>query len=92
MKENGKKNKIVLTPATLFLRIAVGAYLLYTVYGLRNTLLEYSGRELVFFAAVMVIFSLIAAFLLIHSGYCLIKGQYKKRTEEEPEEKEEDNE
>lgn len=89
MKDN-KDKKVVPTLRSLILRIAVGLYLLYTVYMLREALQTNTGMELVFFIAATVIFAILAVILLIHSGYSLINGRYtsgaQNDEEEEPEE------
>lgn len=94
MKEN-KNKKVLPTMRSLILRIAVGLYLLYTIYMLREALQTNTGMELVFFIIAIVVFAIIAAILLIHSGYALIKGRYTSGTQEDTEEEstiEKDNE
>lgn len=71
---------------SLYLRIVVGLYLIYIDYSLPKTFQQKEGTELIFFIGAMVIFGLIAAALLLHSGYCLMKGQYRDGAEDTSEE------
>lgn len=82
MKEE-KNEKVLPTIQSLVLRIAVGLYLLYIIYMLRDALQKYTGKELYFYIAAIVMFAVISAILLIHSGYSLIKGRYVRGTEDE---------
>lgn len=85
--KKGKKGKKKLCHSlpmknSLYLRLLVGVYLIYIDYSLRNTLQQKEGAELIFFIGAMAIFGLIAAVLLLHSGYCLMKGQYRDGAED----------
>ena len=71
---------------SLYLRLVVGLYLIYIDYSLLNTFQQKEGAELIFFIGAMVIFGLIAAALLVHSGYCLMKGLYRDGSEDTSEE------
>ena len=78
--------------SSLILRIAVGLYLFYTIYMLQDALHKYTGMELAFYIAAVVIFGIIAVILLVHSGYSLIKGQYTSGAQDEDSADEKDNE
>lgn len=76
-KKNEEKRKSYLpTKMSLTIRLAVGIYLLYTVYSLRDVTQKYAGKELVFFIAAIVLFGAVGIFLCIHSARAFITGRY----------------
>lgn len=76
-KENEEKRKSYLpTKMSLTIRLAVGLYLLYTVYSLRDVTQKYAGRELIFFIAAIALFGVVGIFLCIHSARAFITGRY----------------
>ena len=72
---------------SLLIRIAAGAYLLYTAWDLRGAIAEKPV-----FLAFIVLFAVAGAFIAGHAAWRLIKGQYDHPGAEEAEETEESNE
>lgn len=54
----------------------VGAYLLYTAYTLIDTLKTNTGRELVFYAAFMILFAVVGVLLIVRGIKGLMTGKY----------------
>lgn len=72
-----RKNSYLPTKLSLFIRIAVGGYLLYIVYTLRDVTQKYTGKELLFFLVAIALFGILGIFLCIHSIRGFIKGRYE---------------
>ena len=64
------------TKFTLGLRLAVGAYLLYTSYKLLDGVQTGEGREKLFIGLFMILFLIIGLLLVVFSAYFLLKGRY----------------
>ncbi len=65
------------TKFTLGLRLAVGAYLLYTSYKLLDGVQTGAGRAKIFIGLFMVLFLIIGLLLFSFSAYFLLKGRYE---------------
>lgn len=76
-KKEGSKSSYLPTKLSLFIRAAVGVYLLYIVYTLRDVTQKYTGKELIFFLAAIVLFGVLGIFLCIHSARGLVTGRYE---------------
>lgn len=82
--ENNKK-KLLVPKLSLWVRVVVGAYLLYTAYGLAGGLSNQSEKNLIIFGAFTIAFAVIGVFLVINGGIHLYKGEFvggKADTEE----------
>lgn len=60
----------------LFVRILVGAYLLYIVSSLKDTLKNVEANSWILFLAIAFVFGIIGIVLIGHSGKCLMSGEY----------------
>lgn len=79
--------KKTLTPASLGIRTMIGAYLLYLAYTLIPAIQKAPDtKELVFWIAVVVVFTLVGVLAIVFSVRTLIKGEYDKGVVEEPKE------
>ncbi len=78
-EQNNEKRpyKFYPTKFTLGLRLAVGAYLLYTSYKLLDGVQTGEGREKIFIGLFMILFLIIGLLLLVFSAYFLLKGRYE---------------
>lgn len=79
MEQNEKKKiptKQLPTKLTLTIRLLVGAYLLYTAYGLFPGATSDTEEGRLFLAIFMVLFAVIGVLLLVVSGGALLKGRY----------------
>ena len=74
MKSNGTAK--LPTKAGLMIRLLVSAYLIYIIYSMRDVGTRYSGRELGFYIAILVIFAICALLLTLFSIRDLVKGRY----------------
>ena len=72
---------------SLTLRIAAGAYLLYSAWKLREAIAEKPV-----FLVFIILFVIAGAFIAGHAAWRLINGQYDKPGEEEAEESEAESE
>ena len=70
------KNRRFPTKAMLIVRAAVGGYLLYLSYGLYKDR-AISTMSMAAMAAIIVIFVICGAGLLVHTGYLFMKGMYE---------------
>ena len=78
-KDNEKKKiptKQLPTKLTLTIRILVGAYLMYTAYGLFPGATSPTEENHLFLAFFMVVFAVIGVMLLVVSGRSLLQGRY----------------
>lgn len=78
-QNNGKKKKPtgqLPTKLTLTIRLLVGAYLLYTAYGLFPGATSSTQEDHLFLAVFMVLFAVIGVLLLAISGRALLQGRY----------------
>lgn len=77
--QNNEKRpyKFYPTKFTLGLRLAVGAYLLYTSYKLLDGVQTGEGREKIFIGLFMILFLIIGLLLFSFSAYFLLKGRYE---------------
>ena len=78
-KDNEKKKiptKQLPTKLTLTIRLLVGAYLLYTAYGLFPGATSPTEENHLFLAFFMVVFAVIGVMLLVVSGRSLLQGRY----------------
>lgn len=94
MKDENKKSYLP-TKRSLIIRIAVGLYLFYTAYSLREAPAQQSGGEKIVFIVFILIFTLLAIFLCVHSVRSFMTGKYEggaldNSMKEEIEEVEED--
>lgn len=81
-----KKKK--LTPTSLGIRILIGGYLVYLAYTLIPAIQQAPDtKELIFWVAIVAIFSLAGGLIAIFSAKDLLKGEYDKGIENEEEEK-----
>ncbi|WP_099469768.1 hypothetical protein [Konateibacter massiliensis] len=72
------------TITSLGLRILVGGYLVYLAFTLIPSIQEAAGTsEMYFWIAVVAVFGLIGAVVVIFSAKSLIKGEYDKGPQEE---------
>lgn len=74
--EGKKKTTYLPTRLSLTIRLLVAAYLAYIVYSLKGVNEKYAGTELVFFLIAIVVFSIVAVFLIVHSLRALATGRY----------------
>lgn len=84
--ENNKK--YTTTKLALILRIAVAAYLLYTVWELRGAPAAHEGAERILFIAAIIVFAIVGIVMGIFSLKALLKGEYEQPGGDEPEGKE----
>ena len=75
MKEERKSTKLP-TKAGLMIRLLVVAYIVYIIYSMRDVGSRYSGAELGFYIAVLVVFAICGLILAIFSIRDLLKGNY----------------
>lgn len=80
MEQNNEKKKIptkqLPTKLTLTIRLLVGAYLLYTAYGLFPGATSATEENHLLLAVFMVLFAVIGVLLLVVSGRSLLQGRY----------------
>lgn len=72
--ENGRKNYP--SKISLILRIVVAAYLLYLAWGLRGAPTSHTGTQKLFFAAAIVVFTIVGVVLGGFSLRAYIRGEY----------------
>lgn len=78
-KDNEKKKiptKQLPTKLTLTIRLLVGAYLLYTAYGLFPGATSPTEENHLFLAVFMIVFAVIGVLLLVVPGRALLQGRY----------------
>lgn len=71
-----RKPKVLVPKLSLFLRIFVGGYLVYTAYGLVDSIVNRQGKDKLFFLIFTVLFAAIGIFLLFFSVKNLLTGVY----------------
>lgn len=75
------------TPASLGIRGLIGAYLLYLAYTLIPAIQKAPNtKEMVFWIAIVAIFSIVGGLTIIFSAKSFIKGEYDKGDENESQE------
>lgn len=76
-QQKGKTQKAYLpTKITLTIHTLVGAYLLYTAYSLIGALKTNTGKNLVFFAVFMLVFTVVGIILVVRGVKGLVTGKY----------------
>lgn len=80
--------KKILTPTSLGIRILIGGYLLYLAYTLIPAIQQAPDtKELVFWVAIVAVFSLVGGLAVIFSAKSLLKGEFDKGDTNEEEAK-----
>jgi hypothetical protein len=68
-----------LTPTSLGIRILIGGYLVYLAYTLIPAIQQAPDtKELIFWVAIVAIFSVVGGLAVIFSAKALLKGEYDK--------------
>ena len=75
MKSSDKTAKLP-TKAGLMVRLLVVAYLAYIIYSMKDVGTKYSGAELGFYIAVLVVFAVCGLLLAVLSVRDLLQGRY----------------
>lgn len=75
-EDSGKNQNSLPTKMQLTIWVLVGAYLLYTVWTIKDSLSTHTGGELYVMIGFMALFTLAGAFLLIKGGHGLLTGRY----------------
>ena len=74
--ENNKDILKKTTATNLYLRIFVGGFLVYLAYTLGVDLKNATGNDTIIFAVATVLFTLSGVFLILWSGWRLVKKDY----------------
>lgn len=74
--ENNKDILKKTTATNLYLRIFVGGFLVYLAYTLGVDLKNTTGNDTIIFAVATVLFTLSGVFLILWSGWRLVKKDY----------------
>ncbi len=72
---NKKKN--YLPKLSLYIRVAVGAFLIYEAYGISGGISKYTGKDFYVLGTFVILFAIIGVFFIISGGLHLLKGEYE---------------